>query len=194
MSTEITPRQLELIEAAGRLMTTGGVRGLTIKKLASELGFSEPAVYRHFASKEAIVVAMLHYLKEQLNVLFSQVSQDLPAPERLRAQFGCMLRFFDQHPHFVVVVFSDGLLAERAAIDNHLFNIMQMKRTHLLAILEAGQQAGDFTTALSSEQLAHIMMGAFRLQMFKWRVADFKPSIEPIGHKLIDALIQLTHP
>ena len=41
---EITPRQLELIEAASRLLTTSGVNGLTIKNLAKEMNFSESAI------------------------------------------------------------------------------------------------------------------------------------------------------
>ena len=64
---EITPRQLELIEAASRLLTTSGVNGLTIKNLAKEMNFSESAIYRHFSSKEDIILAMLDYLAENID-------------------------------------------------------------------------------------------------------------------------------
>jgi len=48
-------RQLEIIEAAGRILTLSGVSGLTIKNLAKEMQFSESAIYRHFTSKEEII-------------------------------------------------------------------------------------------------------------------------------------------
>lgn len=51
---EITPRQLEIIEATGKILTKSGTSGLTIKNLAKEMNFSESAIYRHFASKEIL--------------------------------------------------------------------------------------------------------------------------------------------
>ena len=37
MTLEISSRQLEIIEAAGKILTTSGVSGLTIKNLAKEM-------------------------------------------------------------------------------------------------------------------------------------------------------------
>ncbi|HEY8661452.1 MAG TPA: hypothetical protein VIL78_20625 [Hanamia sp.] len=37
-----------------------------------------------------------------------------------------------------------------------------------------GQQKGVFTNLITIEELMHIVMGTFRLQMFKWRIANFK--------------------
>jgi AcrR family transcriptional regulator len=55
MTTELSERQLEIIEAAGKVITSSGVSGLTIKNLAKEMKFSESAIYRHFTSKEEII-------------------------------------------------------------------------------------------------------------------------------------------
>ena len=66
---EITPRQLEIIEATGKILTTSGVSRLTIKNLAKEMQFSESAIYRHFESKEEIIIAMLDYLSETMDEL-----------------------------------------------------------------------------------------------------------------------------
>ncbi|MFN5416495.1 MAG: TetR/AcrR family transcriptional regulator, partial [Flavobacteriia bacterium] len=58
---KISNRQIELIEAAGKLLSTAGISGLTTKNLAKEMNFSESAIYRHFKSKEDIIVEMLNY-------------------------------------------------------------------------------------------------------------------------------------
>jgi TetR/AcrR family fatty acid metabolism transcriptional regulator len=62
MIETISDRQLEIIEAAGKILTASGVSGLTIKNLAKEMKFSESAIYRHFTSKEEIIIALLEYL------------------------------------------------------------------------------------------------------------------------------------
>ncbi|HRG39465.1 MAG TPA: TetR/AcrR family transcriptional regulator, partial [Bacteroidia bacterium] len=59
---KLKDRQLEIVEAAGKILTASGVGGLTIKNLAKEMKFSESAIYRHFTSKEEIIIALLEYL------------------------------------------------------------------------------------------------------------------------------------
>ncbi|MBK8425128.1 MAG: TetR family transcriptional regulator [Lewinellaceae bacterium] len=49
---ELKPRQLEILEAAGAILYEEGVGGLTTKSLAKRVGFTESALYRHYASKE----------------------------------------------------------------------------------------------------------------------------------------------
>ena len=71
MTVAISNRQLEIIAAAGKILTASGVSGLTIKNLAKEMKFSESAIYRHFASKEEIIIAMLEYLAQNIDERYS---------------------------------------------------------------------------------------------------------------------------
>jgi hypothetical protein len=43
-----------------------------------------------------------------------------------------------------------------------------------MPIILEGQQKKVFTNSITSDELIHIIMGTFRLQMFKWRVANFQ--------------------
>ena len=40
-------RQLEIIQAAGDILTESGLAGLTTKNLALKMGFAASALYRH---------------------------------------------------------------------------------------------------------------------------------------------------
>lgn len=189
---EVTERQLEIIEAAGKLLSTSGVSGLRIKSLAKEMGFSESAIYRHFSSKEEMIVTMLNYLAESMDLRYQQVISDSLSPtEKFTALFDSMLTFFQNHPHFVVAVFSDGLFEESQHINEGISNIMTVKRSHLIPIIQEGQQTGEFTKRIDSEELAHIIMGSFRLLMFKWRTAQFQFEIERRGILLTESLLTL---
>ena len=42
-----------------------------------------------------------------------------------------------------------------------------------MPIILEGQQKKVFTNSITSDELIQIVMGTFRLQMFKWRVANF---------------------
>ena len=188
---EITPRQFEIIEAAGKILTSSGVSGLTIKNLAKEMKFSESAIYRHFASKEDIIVAMLNYLAESTNERLSGLTDSLAHEERFKALFKEQFRFFKNNPHFVVAVFSDGLMEESQRINEIIGKIMTVTIKHLMPIIKEGQQKGVFTNAITTEELMHIVMGAFKLQMFKWRIANFQFDIIKNGDNMVQSILTL---
>ena len=191
MVMEITPRQLEIIEAAGRTLTTSGVSGLTIKNLAKEMHFSESAIYRHFASKEDIVVTMLDYLSNDAEKRLSNLPVSSSPEENFMAVFREQIRFFMQNPHFVVAVFSDGLMEDNQRINAAILKVLSVKMKHLMPIIMEGQQKGVFTNTITSDELIHIIMGAFKLQMFKWRVANFQFDIERNGENMLQSMLTL---
>jgi len=194
-TTTISGRQFEIIEAAGRILSASGVSGLTIKNLAHEMKFSESAIYRYFESKEEIIVAMLGYLAQNMDERLQQVVAAQKTPrENLEAIFQNQLSFFSLHPHFVVAVFSDGLMEESQKINAAILRIMEVKMRHLMPLVKQGQQQGMFTNAVAAEDLAHIIMGSFRLQMFKWRTSNFTFDIIEKGETLLSNLLKIIQP
>ena len=188
---EITPRQLELIEAASRLLTTSGVNGLTIKNLAKEMKFSESAIYRHFSSKEDIILAMLHYLAENIDERLSNIPKTENPEENFRAMFQEQFKFFSLNSHFVVAVFSDGLMEESQRINEAILKLLGVMMKHLMPLLTDGQQKNIFTNVIANEDLVHIVMGTFKLQMYKWRLFNFEFDLIDSGNKMIDSILTL---
>lgn len=192
MTSAITSRQFEIIEVAGKILTNSGVSGLTIKNLAKEMKFSESAIYRHFTSKEEIIIAMLNYLANNIDErLTREITDDLTAEKKFTTLFQSQFNFFNQNPHFVVAVFSDGLMEESQRINETITRIMEVKMKHLMPIIKEGQEKGVLTNTITSEELMHIVMGTFRLQMFKWRVANFQFDINQNGNKMIESILTL---
>jgi AcrR family transcriptional regulator len=188
---DITPRQTEIIDAAGKILTNSGVSGLTIKNLAKEMQFSESAIYRHFASKEEIIVAMLNYLADGIDKRFSNLTKPTDPEEYFKTLFHEQLRFFSENPHFVVAVFSDGLMEASLLINQSILKLMNVKVKHLRPIILEGQQKGIFTNAITTDELVHIIMGTFKLQMFKWRIANFEFDIKRTGDKMVLSTLTL---
>ena len=192
MSEQNTARQLEIIEAAGKILTNAGVSGLTTKNLAREMGFSEAAIYRHFSSKEKVIIAMLEYIAASMDELYVIAMDNDEIPDKkLKILFQNQFSFFGSNPHYVVAVFGDGLFEETDLIHQAILKIMAIKMKHLRPIIVNGQKKGVFTNEVTTDNLMHIIMGSVRLQMYKWRVANFQFEIEKEGNKIIDSLLKL---
>lgn len=188
---EITPRQLEIIEATSRILTTSGINGMTIKNLAKEMNFSESAIYRHFSSKEEIILAMLDYLAENIDERLSNIPKSANPEENFRAMFQEQFIFFSKNSHFVVAVFSDGLMEESQRINSAILKLMAVMMKYLMPIITDGQQKNVFSNAIANEDLVHIVMGTFKLQMFKWRLFNFEFDLQETGNKMIDSILTL---
>jgi AcrR family transcriptional regulator len=192
MNSEISDKQLKIIEAAGKILSTSGVSGLTTKKLAQEMNFSESAIYRHFSSKEEIVVDLLNYLAISLDEKYTTgISKNDSPEEQFKKLFQLQFDYFHANPHFVVAVFSDGLFEENEKINGAILKIMAVKQKHLIPMIENGQSEGIFTNDISSVDLLHLTMGAIRLQMFKWRVSNFQIDIKVAGNNMVKSLLTL---
>ena len=192
MNPEISDKQLKILEAAGKVLTSSGVSGLTTKKLAKEMKFSESAIYRHFASKEEIIVGLLNYLAESLDEKYSTgISKNDSPEDQFKSLFQLQFDYFHAHPHFVVAVFSDGLFEESVKINEAILKIMTVKQKHLVPIVKSGQADGIFTKDISSDDVLHVTMGAIRLQMFKWRVSQFQFDIRPTGNNIVNSILTL---
>lgn len=187
-----TKRQEEIIKCAGKILTEKGVSGLTTKNLSKAIGFTESALYRHFESKEAIVLAMLDYIKNEADEFYSKALDSAQSPEEnFKALFKARLNFFATHPYFVVVVFSNGLMDDNEAIRKAIHNMMSITIKYLTPILKEGQENGMFAKEYSIEEICQILMGTFSIQMFKWRMADFSFDIEKEGERFIEILLSL---
>ena len=188
---EITPRQLEIIEATGKILTASGANGLTIKNLAKEMQFSEGAIYRHFSSKEEIIIMMLKYLKTNISKILSNLTKTGDVEKDFTIFFTKLSLYFKENPYFVVTVFSEGLMDETDKINNEISGLMVVTSSHLEQILQEGQKQGTFIQSVASSDLTMIALATFKLHMFNWKFNKFKFNLtENIG-KMSASLLAL---
>lgn len=112
MPSPHTPRQEELLDAALDLAREVGLGGLTVRRLADRVGFTEAALYRHFPSKGALLLALMGRIESRFLPAVRAIAEDEERP--LRERLAEVVRF-----HVRMVLAIDGLpmllLAEAAA-------------------------------------------------------------------------------
>lgn len=185
-------RQEEIITAAGQLIRSKGIKGLTTKNLAQEMGFSESALYRHFKNKEDIIVFLLNHLADNMqNRFIAYPNKTESAVTQLEAIFTNQFHFFYHHPHFIVAILSEGLLDETEAIKSAVQRIITIKSQLLQTVVEYGKEQKELKSTYTTEELVHILMGSFRLLMLKWKFSNFTTDILSQGNAQMRSTIQL---
>ena len=84
-ASAITPRQEEILDRTLELVREGGLANLTMKKVAERMGFTEPALYRYYPTKQALVLGLLDRLESMLLPRIHAAAADgtVPPVERL---------------------------------------------------------------------------------------------------------------
>ena len=192
MSEPTSKRQHEIIESAGRLLMDKGVKGLTTKNLALEMGFSESALYRHFKNKEDIIVLLLDHLYNNIKERLEETQKNDNAPsEKLKAIFQSQFHYFSHHPHFIIAILSEGLFDETEKINRSILKIIAYKTNLISNIIEEGKQIKELNNEISTPEMVHIILGSFRLMMLKWKISKFEIDLVQQGNAIMTTAIKL---
>ena len=153
--------------------------------------FSESAIYRHFSSKEEIIVMMLKYLKNNIGKILSNLTKTGDVEKDFETFFNKLSLYFKENPYYVVVVFSEGLMDESDKINDEISGLMVVTSSHLEQILQEGQKKGIFIQSVSSNDLTMIALATFKLHMFNWKFNKFKFNLIESIEKMSASLLAL---
>ena len=97
-----------ILDAAVGLLTSEGIQGLTMDRVATEAGVAKGTLYVYFENKEQILEAAVDACFNPLVREGSALLNGDLAPDRKLEAFSlCHLRFFDEHRDLIRVLFYD---------------------------------------------------------------------------------------
>ncbi len=148
-----------ILQAAADVASVEGLEGLTIGRLATELGMSKSGLFAHFGSKEELQLATIDAARRRFVDHVIRPSRGLP---RGRARLEALL--IDWLEYFRAEVFRGGCFfnAVKAEFDSRPDGPVRAAITEdvrqFLAFLarevRKAQEAGDLDAAVDPEQLA----------------------------------------
>jgi AcrR family transcriptional regulator len=182
---QFSTRQLDIIHAATNLLGQKGIQNLTTKSLAAEIGFSEPALYRHFKSKTDILESVLIYYQQVLKQGLSDIIEsDETGLEKIRLMMKFQFNHFTLHPSIIMVIFAETSFQYDNVLSKAVSDILHQKSKMVNMIIKSGQAEGSIRADISADQLVTIVIGAMRFTVLKWRLSDFNFSLIDEGNVL----------
>src|SRR3954469_23957372 len=78
MATDQLPRREQILATAAQLFAARGFHGVSVADIGAACGISGPALYKHFASKDAVLAEMLVDISERLLTVGRERSEAAP--------------------------------------------------------------------------------------------------------------------
>ena len=155
----MSERQSQIVDAAMRIIATKGSRRFTAQLLATEIGVTGGAIYRHFESMDAIVDAVVERMGAMLFDGFPPKAFD--PIERLKVFFHHRARTILTNPHISRLLLSDHLTqAGGPAQAKRLKEFKRRSQAFVVNCLREAQQHGRLSGDISPEAGAVIVLGS----------------------------------
>lgn len=190
---EFTERQIEIMEAASLRIDKFGIQELTIKNLAADLSLSEAALYRHFKSKNEILLGLLTYFILEMSGRIANIMDDKETHPSgiLKNIFASQLNTFVEKPAIVSVIFSEGIFQFNKELKEKVSALMALMQKNIHTIIEKGQKEGVYGKLLGPGPITTIIMGSMRMVVLKWKLSGNKSNLVNDGKKVLNGLLKM---
>ncbi len=190
---QFTTRQIEIMEAATNRISKFGIQNLTIKTLAEDIGLSEPALYRHFKSKNEILLNLLDYFKTEMKSRIQSISfkPTDTAGDKLRAIFNSQLQTFTNKPAIVSVIFAESIFHFDESLSNKVSEIMVLMQDYVKKNIEEGQKNNIYSKVISASILTTIIIGGIRMTVLKWKLLKHKSNLVKEGNSVLEGILKM---
>jgi TetR/AcrR family fatty acid metabolism transcriptional regulator len=192
-NNKFSERQIEIIEAATKRIDEHGIQDLTIKTLAADLNLSEAALYRHFKSKNEILLGLLTYFIEEMKGRLDVIlyNKDRSPSELLKDLFDSQLKTFVQKPSVVSVIFSESIFQFNKELSSTVSSMMELMQNHIETIVKKGQANGSFSKIVGVSTTTTIVMGGMRITVLKWKLSGHKSDLIKDGNKVLSGILKM---
>ncbi len=184
-----TERQKEIIQVSLDLISEKGIQGLTIKNIASKIGTSEPAIYRHYENKIHILLSILDSFRDFSQFAFKEeLSKEIDSVDKISNIFNKHFSEFTTNPSLVSVIFSEGIFANEELLIAKISGIMTENQEIMQNIIIQGQLNNEIRSDIDPQTLSTIIMGSLRLFVKKWQFSKHSFDLIKEGESLINSI------
>lgn len=153
-------RQAEIVSAALLLAREASPPLITTAGIAEAVGVSQGAVFKHFASKDAIWLAAMVWVHAQLLETLDAAAAGAPRDiDALQAMFDAHIGFVVAHPGVPRLIFHELQSPADSPVKREVRALLQQYRRRLLQRLAAAAQQGEVAGGVDLEAAATLFVG-----------------------------------
>lgn len=156
-------RQTEIIATMIRLSAERCPADITTTDIAKAMSLTQGALFRHFASKEAIRLAVVEWIEVHLMLELLAARERSPdALAALKAMFMAHVGFAKTHPGAPRLIFGELQQPAESPVKQRVQQIMQRYRQNLSQTLASAMEAKLIRADVDCPSAAALFLGAIQ--------------------------------
>lgn len=156
--TEI--RQEQIKQAVLDIIYTDGLKSLSTRNLAKRIGMSEGSIFRHFASKQAIILAIIKDVQNDfIGSLRNIANSNIEPKERLNSFLCKTVTYLTENKGITMLLFSEASHNNDAELKINLSQIFNNQKKLVSKIILDGIALNIWDESIPVESVAMLYMG-----------------------------------
>ena len=187
-------RKRQIVRAALELLGESSLDQLSTRQIAKQLGLSQPALFRHFASKETLLLAVVEEMRSQLGEVASQVlEQHARADERLRELARSLFQHLAQHPGLPRLLFAHAAIGS-GPLFSALRQLHATQASLIGQLVRQGQQEGVLDPSTDPQDGATSFTGLLQGATLSRRLSPRPEPLHVEGARLFEIWLRGMRP
>jgi AcrR family transcriptional regulator len=158
MSSE--DRQSEIVRVAVELAAEKDVGSVTTQDMADAMKLTQGAIFRHFASKDEIWLAVMHWIRERLLAVLSKAAAEATDPlDTIQRMFLAHVAFVSKHPAIPRILFSELQHKKDGKMRHLIQELISGYEARIAGLLDAAKAQSLVDADLDSRSAAVLYIG-----------------------------------
>ena len=156
-------RRAVTVEAVIALAGKQNPSDITTAAIAQQMGLTQGALFRHFPSKDAILLAVMEWVAERLLGRVDKAIESAPSPlAALEAAFMAHIDFVVKHPGVPRMLFGELQHADVSPAKLMVRTMIRGYSSRLQRLIEDGKAQGELAADLDVEAATTLFIGSIQ--------------------------------
>lgn len=161
-----------------------GINNLSIRKVAMQQGVSEGAIFRHYKSKNELLLAVLDYYSKYDSDVFVTVQLNkLTATESIHYCFNTYATYYENYSAITAITQIYEVLRYEPELRTKIDSLIENRMNFMKGLIDDAITNNEIDPHVNSEQLATMMWGDFREICMQWRISELAFSLRDRVHE-----------
>jgi AcrR family transcriptional regulator len=173
-----TSRKQQIARAAMEIISEEGLHNLVMVKIAKRVGVTDAAIYKHFRSKDEMLLYMIEDLESSMIDRFIAHLGKVEDPiDQLYSLLSFQFEFIEENKGIPRILFSESLQQQNKEIKGKIANLLTNYLQIIKDILKKAKQSGRVSEEVDVDAAASIFVGMIQSSVVFWALSDFSYSL-----------------
>jgi AcrR family transcriptional regulator len=168
-----------LILSMIEVLSEKGLQGLTTREVAKRQGISESTIFKHYKSKNELILAVLDYFSQYDQAIINSMGLKKFKPiEAITYFVEAYVTYYENYPEITAITLSYEELMHKVELSDLVKRIITKRINTIQSLIEDAQCQNEIPKDVDPECLTDLIIGLERVVILRWRLGNHSFSLK----------------
>jgi AcrR family transcriptional regulator len=183
-------RKDSITQSAMEIINEIGIEGFSIRELAKRQGITEAAIYRHYESKQEILLSIIAIFRSFVTDEIQRIERENLTPvEGIQHFIKSHTTLFEKNHSIASIVLSEEIFRNDSIVTTQMREIFYLRTDYITRLIEKAQKRGKLSRFFSAQELTDVILGLLRRLTTRWRMSGYDFPLEESVLKILEKVL-----